>query len=237
MKNAAGSESLVKYVAFKSFKEPKKNYFTIQVCVECVEGNTLEMFVTAASSSSTSPASSCSANKAPQSYVVLDARLMSFAAQLLNVLDLLHRNQLSHGLLKLNTVYLCKDGATLRISDFGLIAKIEALYANLSSPRPSRQSGSLAANAGGLREAIKTDIYQLGHVLVSLRMGEWLKEFELPASGLGPELKNFLFLCQRRSDKVDSKYLLNHPFMLKDAVATTAPNYKRTISIHYDDGK
>ena len=216
------SESLVKYTAFKSFKDQTKSVIVIQICLECVEGTTLDIFV---QDSSSPPEGTATAGKAQPAYAVLPRKLVSFASQLLQALNLLHRNQISHGHLKPSSIYLAKDGVTLRVSDFGLVAKINALCNDLSDDKLARSDGD-----DDLHVAIKCDIFELGKLLSSLRMNG------SPAASIGVDFDDFFNAYQQQitnNNKIAFDCLLQHRFMQSVAggeVPKREPRIKRDFT-------
>lgn len=94
----------------------------------------------------------------------------------------------------------------------------------------------------------KSDIHQLGIVLLSLRMGETIKNYhpQIPTN-LPPELKSFFSICinennPRQLQKFDCKSLKSHPFLLKNydmnqvgAVTDAPEGRRRRKSSRYED--
>ena len=98
--NKLNHKLLVKYLALKYFKETDKNVFVIQVwhwlnfvlndqlfnfflfklCLEYVEGNTMEFLL----------------NTTKQSYVILESTLQMFISQLLDAVEYLHSHHIIH---------------------------------------------------------------------------------------------------------------------------------------------
>jgi tRNA A-37 threonylcarbamoyl transferase component Bud32 len=142
--NKLSSSLLVKYVAYKYYKETNKNLFVVQICLEYVEGNTLELFL----------------NK-NQSYLVLDSTLQSYAIQLLDALESLHSNHLYHRDLKPSSVYIEKNGTGLKLADYCLVKKVNNLNEVVANDAINLVQGNL-----------KSDMHQLGLLLLSLRLGE-----------------------------------------------------------------
>jgi len=104
--NKLNHSLLIRYLAYKHHKVPNKNLFLVQICLEYLEGNTLEFFL----------------NK-KQAYLILDSTLKSITSQLLEVLNYLHGNQVSHRDLKASCVHLDKDGIQIKLSDYSIVKK------------------------------------------------------------------------------------------------------------------
>lgn len=118
------NNSLVKYIAYKYSKETSCNYFTVHVnfkikkklnsnkiikfkiCLEHIEGNTIEMFI---------------ANK--QSYLVSESTLKTILNQLLDALEFLHSNSLVHRDLRASSVHIKENSLEIKLSDYELVKK------------------------------------------------------------------------------------------------------------------
>ena len=187
------SKLIYKYLAYKFFRGTNKNTYTIQICSEYLDGNTLE-FLT----------------NQQHSYAISDNALKMFAIQLLDGLDYLHSNNIFHRSFKLSSVYLVKN-SSIKISEYSLVKRLNDLNSIVSNDATSTCQGNL-----------KSDIHQLGIVLLSLKQGEAIKNYhpQIPTN-LPPELKSFLSICinennARQLQKFDCKSLKNHPFILKN---------------------
>ena len=93
----------------------------------------------------------------------------------------------------------------------------------------------------------KSDIHQLGIIILSLRLGETIKTYhpQIPAS-FPPEVKNFMSICinenvPRQLERFDCKFLKRHPFILKNydqnqaASSKVVEGRRRKPSNHFDD--
>lgn len=92
----------------------------------------------------------------------------------------------------------------------------------------------------------KSDIHQLGIILLSLRLGEAVKNYhpQIPTN-FPPEVKNFMSICinenvPRQLERFDCKSIKRHPFILKnyDTNQTAVANKegrRRKPSNHFDD--
>ena len=185
---------IFKYLAYKFFREPNKNQYTIQICMEYLEGNTLELLT-----------------NQQHSYTILDNTLKIFAVQLLDALDYLHSNNIFHRDFKLSCVYLVKNSLNIKISDYSLVKRLNDLNNIVSNDAQTTCLGNQ-----------KTDIHQLGIILLSLRLGEAIKNYhpQIPTS-FPPEVKSFLSICinenvPRQLQKFDCKSLKTCPFILKN---------------------
>lgn len=188
------SKLVYKYLAYKFYRETSKNIYTIQICSEYLEGNTLE-FLT----------------NQQHSYAVSDNALKVFAVQLLDALDYLHSNNVFHRNFKLSSVYLAKNSVSIKISDYSLVKRLNDLNSIVSNDAPTTCQTNL-----------KSDIHQMGIILLSLKQGEVIKSYhpQIPTS-YPPEQKSFFSICinennMRQLPKFDCKSLKNHPFILKE---------------------
>ncbi len=183
---------IFKYLAYKFFRD--KNVYTAQLCLEYIEGNTLELL--------TSQQHLCS---------IHDNTLKTLAIQLLDALDYLHNNNLYHRDLKLSSVHLINDSLAIKLSDYGFVKRLNDL------------NNIVANNATTLIQGnLKSDIHQLGIILLSLHQGQAIKNYypQIPTN-LPPELKSFFSICinennPRQLQKFDCKSLKSHPFILKN---------------------
>ncbi len=104
--NKLNHSLLIKYLAYKHHKVPNKNLFLVHICLDYFEGNTLEFFLSK-----------------KQAYLILESTLKSITSQLLEALNYLHSNQVSHRDLKPSCIHLDKDGLRLKLSDYSVVKK------------------------------------------------------------------------------------------------------------------
>lgn len=77
-----------------------------KICLEHIEGNTIEMFI---------------ANK--QSYLVSESTLKTILNQLLDALEFLHSNSLVHRDLRASSVHIKENSLEIKLSDYELVKK------------------------------------------------------------------------------------------------------------------
>jgi translation initiation factor 2-alpha kinase 4 len=185
---------LRQYHAFKYYKEPGKNLFVVQICMEYMEGIRADLFLM----------------RRKQSFLLApsDSALRTFGGQLLAALELLHAKSLPHRDLKAACVYIENDGigTGVKLSDYGLFKKLSNLGEIVNND---------AAAVNLVQGSCRSDLHQLGLLLLCLSLGELVDEYHprVPSS-LSPDLRSFISICLRQ-EKVDCKYLLKHPFILK----------------------
>ena len=103
------------------------------------------------------------------------------------------------------------NSLAIKISDYSLVKRLNDLYNIVTNTSTNTIQGNL-----------KSDIHQMGIVLLSVRQGEYIKNYHplIPAN-LPPELRSFFSICinennPRQLQKLDCKSLKTHPFILKN---------------------
>lgn len=212
---------IFKYYAYKFFRVPNKKIYTVQICMEYLEGNTLELLT-----------------NQQHSYAIPDNTLKIFAVQLLEALDYLHSNNIFHRDFKMSCVYLVKNSTQIKLSNYSLVKRLNDLNSVVSNEAATICQGNQ-----------KSDIHQMGIILLSLKLCESVKNYhpQIPTH-FPPELKSFFSICinennPRQLQKFDCKSLKSHPFILKNhdtdkAVPVTRTHQvsrRRRVSSHFDD--
>jgi hypothetical protein len=107
------SPLLLKYLGFKFFKDPNKNIYVVELCLDFCEGNSFEYFIN-------------------YKHSILFSNLKVYTRQIIDALESLHSNHLYHKDLKPSSIYLNSDGSIL-LADYWLVKKINDLSEAVTS--------------------------------------------------------------------------------------------------------